>query len=49
MPNQWFRYVVHAQIGSYLSKGWTIADDLAGTSHGAWSVLMKWTGEGEPG
>ena len=44
----WLRFVTHAEIGSFLAKGWTISDDLSGTPHGAYSVLMIWTGEGEP-
>ena len=44
----WLRYVPHSQILLYLAKGWSISDDLVGTNHGNWSVLMKWDGEGEP-
>lgn len=44
----WLRYVPHMHVGEWLAKGWTISDDLTGTTHGAWSVLMKWTGEGDP-
>lgn len=42
------RYVVHAQVPDYIAKGWRISDDLQGTSHGQWSVLMVWEGDGEP-
>lgn len=44
----WLRYVVHADIGAWLARGWTIVDDLAGTNHGHFSVLMKFTGDGDP-
>jgi len=44
----WFRYVLHRQVAEYEAKGWILADDLAGTSHGNWSVLMKWEGQDEP-
>lgn len=45
---QWLRYVAHADVSRYLAKGWLISDDLKGTSHGAYSVLMVWGGEDEP-
>ena len=44
----WFKYVRHSEILVYLARGWSISDELHGTSHGNWSVLMKWDGEGEP-
>lgn len=44
----WLRYVTHAEVGTWLAKGWTIVDDLAGTNHGHFAVLMKFEGEGEP-
>ncbi len=45
---EWLRYVIHAEVEKFLAQGWEISDDLQGTSHGRWSVLMRWTGEGEP-
>lgn len=44
----WFAYVRHAEVASYERLGWVVVDSL-GPVHGAWSVLMRWTGEGEPG
>lgn len=44
----YFRYVPHSQIVIYLARGWTIDDEMHGTSHGVWSVLMRYEGEGEP-
>lgn len=44
----WLRYVPHSQILLYLAKGWSISDELHGTSHGVWSILMQYDGEGEP-
>jgi hypothetical protein len=44
----WHRYVRHSDVPSYIAKGWVVTDDLAGTSHGQWSVLMQWEGFGEP-
>lgn len=48
-PMSWFKYVRHSEILVYLARGWSISDELHGTSHGNWSVLMRWDGEGEPG
>lgn len=44
----WLRYVHHAQILRFLATGWAISDELHGTNHGEYSVLMIWEGEGEP-
>jgi hypothetical protein len=44
----WLRYVPHAEVPSYLAKGWEISDDFRDCHHGAHSVLMVWKGEGEP-
>ena len=44
----WLRYVILADVGRYLAEGWTIVDDMVGTHHGNFAVLMKWAGEGEP-
>lgn len=44
----WFRYVRLGDVGTWLAKGWTIDDDMADCHHGQWSVLMIWTGAGEP-
>lgn len=44
----WFRYVPHDMVEDFLAVGWIIVDDMQGTHHGAYSVLMKYTGEGEP-
>lgn len=45
----WLRYVPHGEVLVHLARGWTLADDLVGTNHGHFAVLMRWTGEGEPG
>lgn len=45
---QWLRYVPHHLVGPMLAKGWTISDDMQGTHHGNYSVIMIWRGEGEP-
>lgn len=36
----WLQYVPHAQIVAFLAKGWRISDELHGTNHGHYSVLM---------
>ena len=43
----WFRYVRRCDVPAREREGWTFAADL-GPTHGQWSVLMRWTGEGEP-
>ena len=43
----WYRYVRHPDRAVYEARGWVFAADL-GPTHGYWSVLMRWTGEGEP-
>lgn len=43
----WYRYVRHADIPAYQERGWVVDCDL-GPVHGRWSVLMRWTGEGDP-
>lgn len=44
---RWYRYVRHADRAKYEALGWTFAADL-GPTHGRWSSLYRWTGEGEP-
>jgi len=43
----WFHYVRHQDIPIYKTAGWRFAADL-GPTHGAYAVLMIWTGEGIP-
>ena len=43
----WLRYVRHADVPAYEAKGWRIEADL-GPTHGLWSVLMRFMGEGVP-
>lgn len=33
------RFVRHADVPAFLARGWMVVDDLAGTPHGAWSVM----------
>lgn len=44
------RYVNHHRIEEYSAKGWVMSDDLGGTPHGQYSVLMMIDAneEGEP-
>ena len=44
----WLRYVPHADVARRLAAGWMISDDLSGTNHGNYAVLMIWKGEDEP-
>jgi hypothetical protein len=43
----WFRYVRHADVPALEARGWVVVRDL-GRYHGTFSVLMQYTGEGEP-
>lgn len=43
----WLRYALHADVPTFEAKGWRLAGPLPGT-HGHWSCLMIWSGEGEP-
>jgi hypothetical protein len=43
----WFRYVRHAEVAAYERQGWTVVAHL-GPVHGAYAVLMRWSGENEP-
>ncbi len=43
----WFKYVRHRDRPAHEASGWIFAADL-GPTHGQWSVLMQWTGEGAP-
>lgn len=42
------RYVAHDQMLAFLARGWAIADELHGASHGEHAVLMTYQGDGEP-
>lgn len=44
----WLKYVPHNRLLVHLAQGWTIVDDMQGTSHGQWSTLCEWRGDGEP-
>jgi hypothetical protein len=44
----WFRYVRHADAPVLAATGlWAVIADL-GPTHGAYAVLMQFTGDGEP-
>ena len=43
----WFRFVRACRGGAYERQGWIVVAHL-GPVHGAYAVLMRWTGEGEP-
>lgn len=45
---QWLRYVSHAEVESFKAQGWVLSNDLKGTHHGVFSVIMVWTGQGVP-
>lgn len=35
-----FMYVRHEDVERFIADGWTMVDDLAGTHHGEYAVLM---------
>ena len=43
----WFRFVLHAEVALYEGQGWIVVAHL-GPVHGAYAVLMRWSGENEP-
>ncbi len=44
----WLQCVPHHRILLYLARGWSISDELHGCSHGNYSILMQYDGQGEP-
>lgn len=46
----WLRYVPHAKQAAYEAQGWRLVGNghLAQTTHGFWSVLMRWDGAEAP-
>jgi len=44
---EWLKYVRHSERAAHEAKGWRFVSDL-GPTHGQWSVLMQWFGEGDP-
>lgn len=44
---RWFRYVRRGNVAAREAEGWK-ADDCLGPTHGHWSVLMEWSGPGDP-
>ena len=42
----WFRFVPHDEMAAYERLGWIVVAHL-GPVHGAYAVLMRWTGENE--
>ena len=44
----WLRYVAHGELLRFLALGWRISNDLAGSHHGEYAVLMEWPHESEP-
>jgi len=46
----WLRFVRHGDVPKFQAAGWVVVGgpDRLGPTHGLWSVLMLWTGEGSP-
>jgi hypothetical protein len=47
----WLRFVRDADVSKFQAAGWVLVGgpDRLGPTHGEWSCLMMWTGEGSPG
>jgi len=43
----WYKYVIHSMVAAYEAAGWITVSNLGGP-HGEYSVLMQWTGDGDP-
>lgn len=43
----WFKIVPHHERTAHEASGWVFDSEL-GPTHGHWSILMRWTGEGDP-
>lgn len=43
----WLRYARHDDVSAFIAAGWCVCADL-GPTHGFYSVLMRWCGEGDP-
>ena len=49
MTEFFLRYVTHDRRVSYEALGWQcVGDGSRMGSHGLWSCVMKWAGDGEP-
>lgn len=44
---RWLMMVPYPELITRMLEGWQPVDDL-GHTHGEWSVLCEWRGEGEP-
>lgn len=45
----WFEYVPLHKVPVRLWSGkWKIANDMADSHHGFYSLVMEWTGDGDP-
>lgn len=43
----WLKLVPHHRRAEFEAIGWVFSSDL-GSTHGFWSCLMRWAGEGGP-
>jgi hypothetical protein len=41
------KYVLHRDIEQHKAAGWIVSNDMQGTHHGHYGVLMAYTGEAE--
>lgn len=48
MSIKWVKYVPRHLKGEYEALGWQVSDSLKGLSHGDYSYIGVWKGEGDP-
>jgi hypothetical protein len=44
----WYKYVRGEDIPEWEDKGWEASDATTACHHNAYSIIMKWTGDGDP-
>jgi hypothetical protein len=44
----WYKYVPNADVHEWQVEGWEVCEVMPAPHHDAYSVVMKWVGEGEP-
>lgn len=44
----WVCYARFADVPRLTAEGWIVLPTNLGPTHGFWSLLMQWAGEGDP-
>jgi hypothetical protein len=45
----WYKYVRVEDVPEWEEKGWEVDAPARGCHHDAYSVVMRWLGDGDPG